>query len=228
MIAHDMRSSLQAASLSMLAAEEAVDDPEMVRVHLERAQRSIRSLTEMVNSLLEITPDGRSQLEKAEFVPAALILQAVDQVMPLASQKQLRVRVGEVSTLPVRVDGNRVIRVLVNLLTNAIRFSPETEEIEVRAKARSNDGHPAIVFSVSDNGSGIAPEDIDRIFLSGVSLEHENRHSTGLGLTVCKEIVEEHGGRIWVETGHSAGATISFALPLPTEPLACDVGDRSL
>jgi signal transduction histidine kinase len=106
---------------------------------------------------------------------------------------------------------------LVNLLSNAVRFSPESEEIEISIKARANDGHPAMVFSVSDNGPGVAPEDINRIFLSGISLGQAELHSSGLGLAICREIIEAHAGKIWIEAGRSKGATFSFALPLSLE-----------
>lgn len=218
MIAHDMRSSLQAMSLSVHGATEAEGNPEIVRICLKRIEKNIQALSEMADSILELAPNGSVKLKKTECDPEALIARAVEQITPVLDQHQLRVRVSAPPVLPaLTADGPRIIRVLVNILSNAARFSPESDEIEISVKCRANDGNPAMVFSVSDHGPGVDPDNINRIFLSGVSLGQENLRSTGLGLTICREIIEAHAGKIWVETGRPKGATFSFALPLSSE-----------
>jgi signal transduction histidine kinase len=218
MIAHDMRSSLQAMSLSVQGAIEGEGNPEIVRLCLNRIQKNIQALTEMADAILELPPDGWIELKRTDCEPAALVSRATDQVVSILEQKQLRVRISIPPMLPtLMVDRARIIRVLVNFLSNAVRFSPESAEIEISVKVRANDGHPAMVFSVSDNGPGVDPEDINRIFFSGVSLGKGSLRSTGLGLAICREIIEAHAGQIWVETGHAKGATFSFALPLSSE-----------
>ena len=146
--------------------------------------------------------------------PAGLVASAIDQVSTLAAAKSQTLESGESVPLPALVaDGERLTRVLVNLLSNAIKFTPEGGRILLDAKSRSNDGHPAIVFSVIDEGKGVSPKDMDRIFQPGVSIAKPGSFSTGLGLSVCKEIIEAHGGRIWIDTEYTGGAAFAFAIP---------------
>jgi len=209
-IAHDMRTPLSALTLAISTAQQA-SRPEEVKRGLEIAAKNATALSKIIESLIETSSVGEGQLRLAESLPLDLVTSAVDQTVPLAEQKRLRIEISEMHALPsIMVDGTRIIRVLVNLLSNAIRFSPEGGRISTTAKSRINDGHAVMIFSVSDEGPGVPPEDIDRIFVEGVSLA---KPSTGLGLAVSKEIVEAHGGRIWVETGHLTGATFSFSIP---------------
>jgi signal transduction histidine kinase len=114
---------------------------------------------------------------------------------------------------PFVADAGALVRVLVNLLANAIKFAPDEGHVQVTVKLRINDGHRVMVFSVADDGIGVPSERIDHIFVEGVSMVESGTSSTGLGLAVCRAIVEAHGGRIWVETGRARGAKFSFAIP---------------
>jgi len=208
-IAHDMRTPLSAMTFAISGAQQA-KNPEDSKRLLDIASKNAQALSGMIESLIEASETGEGKLGLQEHLPLDLVTSSVDQIAPLAEQKRLRVEIGGLTALPpIVADGARIIRVLVNLLSNAMRFSPEGGRISVSAKTRINDGHAATVFSVADEGPGVAPDDIDRIFVEGISLGQ----STGLGLAVCKEIVEAHGGRIWVETGRSKGACFSFSLP---------------
>lgn len=214
MIAHDMRTPLNALSLNIQAAEGHGDDPELVRLALEAAGRNVRELSNIVESLLETEKRGEGKLCLREHLPSDLLGRSIDQVAPVAELKRLRITAKmAASPSPLVADGDRIVRVIINLLSNAIRFSPEEGNIVVEARDRSNDGHQVVVFLISDHGPGVAPGAIDRIFLSGVSIGKAGDCSSGLGLAVCKEIIEAHGGRIWVETGHSTGATFAFSIP---------------
>lgn len=209
-IAHDMRTPLSAMTLAISAVQQA-GSPEDVKRGLEIAAKNARALSDIIESLIETSTSGEGRLGLKEYLPSDLVTSAVDQIVPLAEEKRLRIETGEMAALlPIMVDGTRVIRVLVNLLSNAVRFSPEGGRIAITAKPRVNDGHASLFFSVSDEGPGVSSQDIDRIFVEGVSLA---KPSTGLGLAVCKEIVEAHGGRIWVEDGHEVGATFAFSIP---------------
>jgi signal transduction histidine kinase len=212
-IAHDMRTPLNALTFAISCAQQA-DLSEDAKYNLSVAAKNAKALSAIVECLIETSTIGSGHLgELEEHRPLDLVTSAIDQIVLLAEQKQLRIETCELATLPpVSVDGTRIIRVLVNLLSNAARFSPVGGLIQITARPRTNDGHAVTVFSVSDQGPGVSPADVDRIFVEGVSL---NKPSTGLGLTVCKEIVEAHGGRIWVEVGNTMGATFSFSIPSP-------------
>lgn len=114
-------------------------------------------------------------------------------------------------------------RILVNLLANALKFTPSNGVVTVMAN-QTNDlenstrnDRPGIVISVSDTGEGIPPEDRERIFEKFGQVESRRagrKMSTGLGLTFCKLAVEAHGGHIWVESEMGKGSTFHFSLPL--------------
>lgn len=223
MIAHDMRTPLNALTLGLEAAKALAGDPTAQIDTLDMMSRNVKALSLAVESLLATSEHGpwtKGILTFRECLPLELVASAVDQVAVLAAAKHQNLESGEMVALPsLMADGERIVRVLVNLLSNAVKFTPEGGTIKVDAKAQSNNDQPAIVFTVSDTGCGVAASAVDRIFEKGVSIANPGRYSSGLGLTVCKELVEAHGGRIWVETDHSPGAAFSFAIPtskLPT------------
>lgn len=214
MIAHDMRTPLNALSLSVRAAKNLLGSPEEAKASLDVAERNIVALAALVESLLDTSGSERGTLEFRECLPLDIVASAIDQIAPIAKLKELTVETVQAVALPPLVaDCTRLVRVLVNLLSNAVRFSPEGGKITVSAKARSNDGHDCLIFSVTDQGPGVSRGDIEKIFQSGVSIGKGGKYSSGLGLAVCKEIVEAHGGRIWVDTSAAAGATFSFSIP---------------
>src|SRR5882672_9330191 len=112
----------------------------------------------------------------------------------------------------VRADERKIRQVVLNILSNAIKFTPEGGRIEVRAVPV--DG--AVEVSVSDTGVGIAPEDQEAVFeeFRQVGASAAKQEGTGLGLTLCRKFVELHGGRIWVKSEVGVGSTFSFTLPV--------------
>ena len=118
------------------------------------------------------------------------------------------------ASLMVVGDGHQLDRLFQNLIGNAIKYRQEGVRPHIAVMARPNDGKA--VFSVQDNGIGIAPEYFDRIFLLFQRLHTRDAYEgTGIGLSVCKKIVERHGGEIWVEQSPSGGSTFLFTLPTP-------------
>ena len=109
-------------------------------------------------------------------------------------------------------DERKVKQILVNLLTNAVKFTPEGGRIHVEARL----GDDAVILSVADTGIGIAPEDYEAVFeeFRQVGTNYaQKREGTGLGLTLTKKFVEMHGGKIWVESEPGKGSTFTFTLP---------------
>jgi signal transduction histidine kinase len=114
---------------------------------------------------------------------------------------------------PVRADVMRLEGILHNLLENAVKYSPDGGYIRVTAKAESDH----LVISISDQGVGISPEDRAKLFAPFQRLGNSRVESVkgiGLGLVVCRRLVEAHGGQIWVESEPGKGSTFSFTLPL--------------
>jgi signal transduction histidine kinase len=112
----------------------------------------------------------------------------------------------------IRADERKVKQVLLNLLSNALKFTPEGGKIDVRAAV--NDG--VVEISVSDTGVGIAPEDQEAVFeeFRQVGTEARKVEGTGLGLAISRKFIELHGGKIWVTSQIGSGSTFAFTLPL--------------
>jgi signal transduction histidine kinase len=118
----------------------------------------------------------------------------------------------------MRADERKIRQVVLNLLSNALKFTPEGGRIEIAAAPK--DG--LVEVSVSDTGVGIAPEDQEAVFeeFRQVGTAEKKGEGTGLGLTLCRKFVELHGGRIWVKSQVGAGSTFTFTIPLrPKEPV---------
>jgi len=231
MIVHDLRSPLTGVIGGLHLLRKAIENPSsQVEMLLDIATSSSQRMLELVNSLLDISQleAGQMRLEiKARSLPD-LIDGARERVAPLALENGIALQVDLPPELPqVAVDEDLVTRVLVNLLDNAIKFSPQGGAVRV-----TTDGVSAtptfeesseitsqhyISVSVTDMGPGIPEEYREKIFEKFIQIEEQESRrgrGSGLGLTFCKLVVEAHGGRIWVESHVDQGSTFTFTLPL--------------
>jgi signal transduction histidine kinase len=218
MIVHDLRTPLT----SFIGGLETVEllgelNPEQKQC-LQVSRQGGNTLLRMVNDLLDLARLEQGALPlKYEPLEAENVLdEAWKQVEHLASLKQVRLAKAVVPELPVlEADRDKLVRTLVNLLGNAVKFSPEggTVSAAARLDGRTN----AIRFSVTDTGEGIPAEAHDQIFekFGQVKTRQSGQGSAGgLGLVFCKMVVEAHHGRIWVESELGKGSTFSLVLPL--------------
>jgi NtrC-family two-component system sensor histidine kinase KinB len=217
MIVHDLRnplgsivSSLQLISNAFIEKDETVPVVKLVRI----AMRSGQKLYRLIDSLLDLgrLEAAETELKKTLVSPESLVQEAIDQIQPLALNRGQTLSAQVVPGLPdVPADGELIVRVLTNLLDNAVKFTPKGGLITL-ATERVGDG---MQFAVSDSGPGIPPESRQRVFDRFGRLENaKGFKGTGLGLSFCKVAVEAHGGRIWVESEMGHGATFYFTLPL--------------
>lgn len=187
------------------------EDAELLELSLIGAHR----LLTMVNSLLDLRKmeEGKFPLYLKEFSPEDAISEAIRQVQLWAKQNGTIIRTEVAPDLPNLVADRWVlIRVLVNLLSNALKYTPAGKTITVSAQGTDEGIH----FAVTDEGPGIPKEYVDRIFDRFVQVEARKAGApvgTGLGLTFCKLAVEAHGGRIWLESEVGKGTTVHFLLP---------------
>lgn len=171
-------------------------------------------LTELVENLLDMSRGqaGRLKLQKEPASISKLIQEAVVEAQVRASGHRLVSKV-ERGLPAVTVDARRIRQVLDNLIDNATKYSKEGSTVAVGARRAG----PALLVSVSDEGMGIPAEDLDRVFdwmYRAESGESSSKRGFGLGLAICKQLVEAHGGRIWMESEEGRGSVCSFVLPL--------------
>jgi len=189
------------------------------RDHLKTILKSVNQLGAMVRDLLEASraESGKIRIELRCVALGALIRQAVAMMQPIAREKEVGLEVGVDTRIPfVHGDPGRILEVLMNLLENGIKFTPPGGAVTVQASLVQTD--PDFVYvAVADTGCGIAPEAraliFERLYQDPNSIDN-NRKGLGLGLFIAKELVNLHGGRIWVASEPGHGSTFSFTLPL--------------
>jgi len=219
MVVHDLRTPLTSVIAAMQTMEMVGDLNPLQKEVVDIAISGSGALLSMINDLLDFEKMESSdmKLDYSALSVADLIASAVAQVAPLAEQKQLKLLQKIAADLPpFEGDEDKLRRTLVNLLGNAIKFTPPGGHVTVEAY-RSQEGN-SVEFSVQDNGEGIPEEAFGRIFEKFGQVESRQggrTMSTGLGLTFCKLAIESHGGHIRVESEPGQGSTFSFTVPLP-------------
>jgi signal transduction histidine kinase len=187
--------------------------------HLKTVLKSVNQLHAMIRDLLEATraESGKMRIEQRCVSLSELIQQAVAMLRPTAQAKRVGLEMGSGQSLPLlHVDPDRTLEVLINLLDNAIKFTPPEGSVTVKT-SRVEADQDFVYVSVTDTGRGIGPEAktliFERLYQDPDSVDN-NRSGLGLGLFICKEIVRLHGGRIWVSSETGQGSTFSFTLPI--------------
>src|SRR5207249_4505799 len=183
--------------------------------YLKDIYASRTHLLSLINDSLDLSKieAGRMELELTDFH----LPQAIENTLTLVRERAGRRGIALAHTVDerlgdIRGDERKVKQVLLNLLSNAIKFTPEGGRIEVEAMSR--DGF--VEVSVRDTGVGIAPEDQERVFeeFRQVGTAEKKAEGTGLGLTLCRKLVEVHGGKIWVKSELGVGSTFTFTIPV--------------
>lgn len=221
MIVHDLRTPLTSLLSGLQALRFVGGRAPAEQEILDNAIGGGETLLGMVNDLLDISKweSGSLTLDRQPFQPAAVIEYALAQTAPLARRNGLRVARNIPPGLPpVEADRDMLRRSLVNLLGNAVKFTPPGGIVTVSASYEPAEG--AVVFAVGDTGEGIPAHQVRRIFDKFGQVESRKagrRMSTGLGLTFCKLVAEAHGGRIWVESKLGKGSRFLFTIPVTPE-----------
>ena len=189
------------------------------RTHLGTILKSVNQLNAMVRDLLQAAraESGKLVLEQHCVSIGELIRVAVQMMQAIGTQKGVGLEVGVEDGMPfVYADPDRILEVLINLIDNAIKFTPAGGAVTVSATRVPTDPDFAYI-AVTDTGSGIAPEARSLIFerlYQDPNAVDNNRKGLGLGLYIAKELVTLHGGRIWVTSDGASGSRFSFTLPL--------------
>jgi signal transduction histidine kinase len=220
MMVHDLRSPLSSIVSSIDLIFRGVTGPStpQQRDVLTIAYGSTQKLLDMINLLLDISrlEGGRMPLEPAPLRPADLAASAFESQRVVAGAKGVTLRSGCDDAPAIHADRELVLRVLQNLLDNALKFSPKDGTVTLSA-APDIDAPGFVRFAVCDCGIGIRAQDLELIFAKFGQAGNRRGSGTGLGLTFCKLVVEAHGGRIWVESEVGHGSTFFFTLPAAGE-----------
>lgn len=216
LVSHEMRSPLTVitGALNTVLTEKPYLSPEEERQLLEDAAWETGTLAHILGNLLELSRAQAARLFLSlEPVDIKVVIRnAVRRIKRQSSVHRFAMSLPK-QLPPVRADVIRLERILHNLLENAIKYSPDGGY--VRISARMDSDH--LVIGVSDRGIGISPEDQAKLFAAFQRLENRSAEGVkgiGLGLLVCRRLVEAHGGRIWVESELGKGSTFFFTLPL--------------
>lgn len=218
MIIHDLRTPLTSVITGMQTLDVVGDLNEAQREMMALAISGGETLLGMINDLLDVEKleSGSMQLDYTLLSPPELVAGAVGQVQSLLESKQLELVERVAGDLPALLgDEDKLRRTLVNLLGNAIKFTPAKGRITI--EVRHSENGQAVVFAVCDTGEGIPPEAFGRIFEKFGQVQGRaggRVGSTGLGLTFCKLAVEAHGGQIGIESAEGKGSTFCFTIPL--------------
>ena len=220
MMVHDLRSPLSSTLTSLqylreISSDVLVGDPQRL---LDIAVNSADKMLKLVNAILDVNrlksramPLVRNVVDLPDIAGEAL-----DEAATLANEKNLTLTMDMASTLPpIDVDPSLIMRVIQNLMNNAIKFTPEGGVVHLKAWQENGDS-TRLYMSVQDTGPGIPEEIQSRLFEEFVTGLHTGRGS-GLGLAFCKLALEAHGQQIWVETEVEKGTTFTFTLPVAEE-----------
>jgi PAS domain S-box-containing protein len=229
-VGHELRTPLTSirGSLGLLAGgllgELPQDAANMVALAVDNTDRLVR----LVNDILDIErmDSGHLPLERAPVGVAELVRQSEQALRGTAEDAGVQLRT-DAQELEVCADADRVVQTLVNLLGNAIKFSPRDSCVTVAV----SEGDGCALFSVKDSGRGIPADQLDAIFerFNQVDVSDAREKSgSGLGLAIARGIVESHGGHLWAESAPGQGSTFCFTLPLAGANAPCSAGAPTL
>ncbi|MEN6440139.1 MAG: HAMP domain-containing sensor histidine kinase [Syntrophobacter sp.] len=221
MLSHEIRTPLTSIreSVNLIVEEVMGDINEKQRRFLEIASHEIERITLLLNHLMQISrlEAGAVEIHPRPVDAPEFVRGAISRVFPAAEAKEITIRAVIAPAVPqIFADPENLQQVLLNLLGNAIKFSPHGTEVVVTVEESDSERGQELIFSVSDSGPGIAKEEQSLVFhkyyrASGVRDEVDG---VGLGLSISKFIVEAHGGEIGVRSVPGSGSTFSFALPV--------------
>jgi signal transduction histidine kinase len=217
-LSHDLRNPLQTIALTAATlGQPGLSEANRAHLH-EMIKRSASRMNRMIQDLLDhatIEQTGGLPLHPRAHPSEHLAEEVCELTRIQAQAKTVRVTCEIQGSATVFADRDRLLQVLTNLIDNALKFTPEGGEIRVQSVAKDHE----VQFSVRDTGPGIPESDRHRIFEPYWQASANKHKGIGLGLAIAKRIVEQHGGRIWVESEEGQGSTFAFTIPARAEDI---------
>jgi PAS domain S-box-containing protein len=214
-VSHELRTPLASirGALGLLSSGVLANKPEVAKNMLDIAAIDIERLVRLVNDMLDLErlDSNNVTLDRQWHDTAHLCRQAVETMQAIATESQIQI-LAECKSFQIFADSDRLVQTLVNLLSNAIKFSLPQSQVEIRIESLAEE----IIFHISDRGRGIPENHLESIFGRFNQVDASDSRQmggTGLGLAICQSIVQQHSGKIWVESKLSEGSMFSFTIP---------------
>jgi signal transduction histidine kinase len=221
-LTHELRAPVTAIRLGLEILQEQIegrlqdDEKQMLTV----AVRNTARLEGLVNDIMDYSKimAGKLTVTKEACEPRVLITEAVESLRATAIAQGVKLVIDCEALPEISAESRRVVQVLTNLISNAIKYTPARGRVTVTAEKGKLDHEGTIVFKVKDTGRGIPAEDVEKIFDMFIqSSNTKQSEGTGLGLTLARLMVQLHGGRIWADSWRGVGATFCFTIPIASE-----------
>jgi signal transduction histidine kinase len=212
-VTHDLRSPLNVISVNAQYIARFSQEA-TIREAADDATRAAARMERLLIDLLDVAriDAGALRMVKLPNDAAVLVAQILHSYQPLFESRGMTFNAeAPAEGLMVPFDHDRIVQVISNLLGNAMKFSSPAGKVSLRVQRRTD----ALEFEVRDNGPGIHSDELAHVFEKFWKIDSDTRRGLGLGLHICKSIVEGHGGRIWVESEFGRGAAFFFTLPAP-------------
>lgn len=215
MVSHDLRSMLAGIAMqaALIAREQGDDALGRRNLHaIQTIQRCASRMNLLIGDLVDVVgmESGKLHVVRQPHDAAPLLAEAALALRPAAATKKIRINVhAPVEPCTAVFDYERILQVLSNLIGNALKFTPSEGQVDVTLTERKRD----LLFVVVDTGAGVPSDKHEEIFERFTQLDPNRGVGLGLGLYICRKIVEAHKGRIWVETPAGGGGRFSFTLP---------------
>ncbi len=221
MTVHDLKNPLTSIIIRSEFLEKQLDKNSQLFEHASAIKKAAKVMVELLEDFIEMSKieSGKLVLNKTKVDVNKLIMEIIDENLSAAEEKNqsLKFSPGPAGRTYVFGDPQRIREIVDNLVSNAIKYSPLGKPIEIKVKIVEDDGNQSVEISVKDEGQGLTEEDIKNVFSKFKKLSAKptgKESSTGLGLSIAKELTEAHGGKIWVESQYGEGSVFYVRLPL--------------
>lgn len=215
-VSHDLRNPLSVIDMCAASLSDKLPPDDAAHSLVRTIESSTAWMNRLIEDLLDVArvEAGRLALERNPHDLVRVISEATMMLEPLIAEKSLTLREELPDYLPrANVDSRRIVQVLENLVSNAVKHTAAGGEIRIHAEATNGE----ILVSVRDTGSGIPSENLPHLFDRFWQARGARRGGAGLGLAIAKGIVEAHGGRMWVESELGSGSLFGFSIPLDSD-----------
>ncbi|WP_426327081.1 PAS domain S-box protein [Pedobacter sp. R-06] len=213
MVSHELKTPLTAINgfVQVLQRKAKKDEDSYAIIALDKAHSQIRKMTTMINGFLNVSrlESGKLLIEKTNFSLSELLKETIEETY--VSQSSHQIILNPTCEVNINADRNKIGNVISNLISNGLKYSDNGTSIEITCKLYDTE----VEIQIKDEGIGIKPEDIDKLFERYYRVQGNHTISGfGIGLYLSAEIIERHGGRIWAESEEGKGSVFHFTLPL--------------